>query len=99
MTPHVRAYLICFLFTICCLRVNKEKALKCKPSANCACAVPVIDGLGSEYAFTRGLPLVASGEPHKGCYSNIDSMQELIHALFCVFLCLQDTQSEMTRSR
>ena len=28
---------------------------KFKPSAHCACAVPLIDGLGQEYAFTRGV--------------------------------------------
>ena len=28
---------------------------KFKPSAHCACAVPLIDGLGQEYAFTRGI--------------------------------------------
>ena len=33
----------------------KWKALKCKPSANCGCVVPLIDGLGF-------IPLVARGE-------------------------------------
>ena len=42
------------------------KTLKCKPSANCACAILLIDGLGYFYAFTRGLPLVARGESDTG---------------------------------
>ena len=29
--------------------------LSTKPTANCACAVPLIDGLGYEFSFTRGL--------------------------------------------
>jgi hypothetical protein len=28
-----------------------RKALKCKPSAHCACAVPLMDGLGYEYVL------------------------------------------------
>ena len=43
-----------------------KKALKCKPSVNCACAIPLIDGLGYWDAFTRGLPLVAHGESDTG---------------------------------
>ena len=45
---------------------KKWKALKCKPSAHYACAVPLIDGLGYEYAFTRGLPLVGRRESDTG---------------------------------
>ena len=33
--------------------------------ANCACTVPLMDGLG-RLAFTRGLPLVACGESDTG---------------------------------
>ena len=40
-----------------------EIALKCKPSANYACAIPLIDGLGRSM---RGLPLVAHGESDTG---------------------------------
>ena len=45
---------------------TNEKTLKCKPSANCACVIPLIDGLGYSYVFTRGLPLVACGESDTG---------------------------------
>ena len=45
---------------------TNEKALQCKPSANCAYVVPLIDGLGYEYVFTRGLPLVARRESDTG---------------------------------
>ena len=46
------------LYKVCCVRMcmcvdettiqtdYNEKALKCKPLANCACAIPLIDGLG-----------------------------------------------------
>ena len=44
----------------------KWKALKCKPVANCACAILLIDGLGYLYAFTCGLPLVAREESDTG---------------------------------
>ena len=50
-------YFVCVLVAL---------ALKCKPSANCACAILLIDGLGYLYAFTRGLPLVARGESDTG---------------------------------
>ena len=44
-----------------------EKALKCKPLVNCACSVPLIDGLGYLYAFTRGLHAsIAHGESDTG---------------------------------
>ena len=67
--------------------------MKCKPSANCACAVPLIDGVG--YAFTRGLPLVARGR----AATVVDSMQESIRTLRFDILCVQDAQSKRTRSR
>ena len=38
-------------------------SLKCKPSATCACATLLIDGLGYLYAFTRSLPLVVYSSP------------------------------------
>ena len=37
-----------------------------KPSANCTCAVPLIDWLGYYYAFTRGHPLVGRRESDTG---------------------------------
>ena len=49
------------------------------------------------YFFTRGIPLVAAESLTRASY-RVDSMRELIHALRCDFLCLQDTQSERTRA-
>ena len=59
-------------------------------SANCACAVPLIDGLGYN--------LLASSS-RRGRHRLVDSMRESIHDLRCDFLCLQDTQSKRTRPR
>ena len=47
-------------------RADEMKSAKLQPSANCACAILLIDGLGYLYAFTRGLPLVAHGESDTG---------------------------------
>ena len=60
----------------------------CKPSANCACAIPLTDGLGYQYAF---LPLVARRESGTGLATVVDSVRESIHALCCDLFCLQDT--------
>ena len=65
----------------------QRKALKCKPLANCACVVPLID---VQYAFTRGLH--AFSLRRRASYSS--SMR-----VRCDFLCLHDTQSKQTRSR
>ena len=79
--------------------LHNEKALKCKPSPNCTCTIPLIDGLGYWYN-TRGLPLVAPPRVwHRLATVVWDSMRESIHDLRCGFLCLQDTQGKQTRSR
>ena len=53
--------LICVPVTHCGSKKNRNwKAPKCKPSAKCACAIPLIDGLGLLVrVYTRDLPLVA----------------------------------------
>ena len=48
---HVREFLTNILSAV----TLEWKALKCKPSVHYACTAPLIDGLGYEYAFTRGL--------------------------------------------
>ena len=67
---------------------------KCKPSAHSTCSVPLIDGLGQEYAFTHGLHASSSRRVWHGLATQVDSMQESLHALKCDFLTLQGTQSE-----
>ena len=58
-------------------------ALKCKPSANWACAVPLMDGPAVSASSWRrvwhGLAMV------------VDRMRESTHTLHYVFLCLQGT--------
>ena len=61
--------------------------LKCKPSANCACAILLIDGLGYLYTFTRS----SSRRVWHGLVTVVDSMRESMHAIRCDLLCLQDT--------
>ena len=72
--------------------------MKCKPSANCACAVSLIDGLGFICLYSW-YPASSSRRVWHGLATVVDSMRESIHALRCDFLCLQDTQSERTRWR
>ena len=67
-----------------------------KPSANCACAILLIGGLGYLY---RGLLLVARGELENGLATVVDSVRESIHAIRCDFLCPKGTQSESGSGR
>ena len=88
------------LFIISYLEIGIEAQLsslcrKCKPSANCACAVSLNDGLGL-YSW---YPASSSRRVWHGLATVVDSMRESIHAFRCDFLCLQDTQSERTRWR
>ena len=74
-----------------------KKALKCKHSANCACAVPLIDGLG--WAISMRLLAVTRlylAESLTRAATAVDSMLELMQTLCCDFLFLQDTQSQLT---
>ena len=68
------------------------KALKWKPSANCACAVPLMDGWA-------GLLAQSPARVWHGLATVVDSMRESMHALRCGFLFLQGTQSKRIRSR
>ena len=56
-----------------------------------ACVVPLIDGLGYEYAFTRGRHTSSSRRVWHGLATQVDSMHESMHALSCG---LQGTQSK-----
>ena len=78
--------------TIWHVTVTAWKALKCKPSANCACAILLIGGLG----YSMRLPVVACSSRRvlHGVATVIDSMRESIHDLPCDFLSPQGTQSE-----
>ena len=77
----------------------KWKALKCKPLANCACAVPLIDGLGLLVCVYPWSPASSSRRVWHGLATVVDSMRESIHALRCDFLCLWGTQIKRIRSR
>ena len=67
----------------------KWKALKCKPSANCTCAVPLIHGLGYYLCLLVVSPTSSSRRVWHVIATVVDSMRESIHAL-CCDLCLQD---------
>ena len=69
------------------------KGLKCKPSPHCTCQVPLIDGLGYQYVFMRGLAQ-AHGESKDRLATLVDSMRVSIHALHCDLLCLEGIYTE-----
>ena len=69
--------------------------VKCKPSAKCVCAVPLIDGLGFSFLYSL-YPASSSRRVWHGLATVVDCMRELIHALRCDFCAFK---SERTRSR
>ncbi|CAI8041673.1 hypothetical protein GBAR_LOCUS23141, partial [Geodia barretti] len=59
--------------------------------------VTLIDGLGFLCLYSW-YPASSSRRVWHGLATVVNSMRESIHALRCDLLCLQDTQSERTRS-
>ena len=80
------------------LKTVHKLALRCQPSANCACAEPLIDGLGF-LCLRSWYPASSSQRVWHGLATVVDSKREAIHALRCDSLCFQDTQSDRTQSR
>ncbi|CAI8049976.1 hypothetical protein GBAR_LOCUS27498, partial [Geodia barretti] len=62
----------------------------------CACAVPLIDGLGFLCLYSW-YPTSSSRRVWHGLATVVNSMPFVVTC--CDLLCLQDTQSERTRSR
>ena len=81
-------------FHIISIRISMHEQLKSKPSANCACAILLIDGLGWAGLFESWSPASSSRRVWHGLATVVDSMRESIHAIRCDFLSPQGTQSE-----